>query len=373
MCFLLEMPFTFTSAINAGNDLHYNRRVFRPRHITRQRAEKTRDDRKAEAIPDPKKAIEDRFQLAWGSTVLLALIQVVKAFTTSPPLEALKTFSYVPLLLACYTIFCVLREANERDRLSGGTFRSLSLAVLASCSVVFFAGLAQAYNTLPVSSTPDVPTLVEVHSKGLLARVQETVAALTLDEEVQTTVVRGRGAHALIRPAMRPNLLDAEIAMMLALGWFGVKGSYCVLAEHGLPKVKAAIRADDGDLRRSFLAAGYGAIALYQMSVGAYAMLHTDLKLFGALRCFMIAAAAHVCQTAAVAGPKRLASPTYRNLNLALAWDAIIQTIVAAFTLRSSCIISWVSLVVQIIAFVCATTGWYIGRYYKEPQQSYSE
>ncbi|CAE7840411.1 unnamed protein product [Symbiodinium sp. KB8] len=112
------------------------------------------------------------------------------------------------------------------------------------------------------------------------------------------------------------------------------------------------------------LEVGYFVTSLHQVLWGS-ASLFGGFPALGALRCFVVAACAHVCQTASVAGPKRLSSETYRTLNLALLLDATarIAMLVAAANKPSALLAS--VLVFPAVDAFCAMGGWLVGKYYK--------
>mmetsp|Transcript_76305 Transcript_76305/g.192862 ORF Transcript_76305/g.192862 Transcript_76305/m.192862 type:complete len:166 (-) Transcript_76305:75-572(-) len=161
---------------------------------------------------------------------------------------------------------------------------------------------------------------------------------------------------------LRPVIVAAAtiFAAVSAIG-----ASYRALEDHGLPKFKTAITADKEDegarWMLTILAAGLAFTAVQQVFAGGFMMLYTRLKALGAMRCFIMAACAHVCQTAAVAGPKRLASETYRLLNLTVAVDsaARLYSAVAPTGLPG------VTAIPAGIALFSSAGGWLVGKLYK--------
>jgi len=184
----------------------------------------------------------------------------------------------VPAVLCAIASLQVLRNAASRDRLSGGTFRMLCLGLLAGFSAMLFNSGCQ-------------------------------VMELTL---------RSQGVFN-VRSAIR-------VAATIFASVSGLGAAYRALEDHGLPKFKTEIRAAKG--RRwllTLVAAGCAFTAVQQLVIGGVLLFYSRYKAVGALRCFVISACAHVCQTAAVAGPKRLSSETYGLLNAAVALDAVVR------------------------------------------------
>ncbi|CAE7357795.1 CCD1 [Symbiodinium sp. CCMP2456] len=207
----------------------------------------------------------------------------------------------------------VLRSASARDRLGGGTFRLLSLGLLFACSLLFLRAISS------------VGVLLAVASKGPVSLRVEA-------------------------------LLLAQVPILF-VSCFGCKAAYGTLAKEGLPKFKMALRAEKGrKWLLTLLAVGYFVTSLHQVLWGS-ASLFGGFPALGALRCFVVAACAHVCQTAAVAGPKRLSSETYRTLNLALLLDATarIAMLVAAANKPSALLAS--VLVFPAVDAFCAVGG----------------
>merc|ERR1719401_605681 len=119
----------------------------------------------------------------------------------------------------------------------------------------------------------------------------------------------------------------------------------------------------------TLLAAGYALTAIYQIVCGGAMVLYTQqLKIIGALRCFIAAAAAHVCQTAAVAGPKRLSSETYRTINLALALDGASSLAMMISIASSASAPFWTMALVSFcpaVGLASAVAGWTTGKLYR--------
>eukprot|EP00434_Breviolum_minutum_P010518 symbB.v1.2.009279.t1/scaffold584.1/size184464/14 len=70
-------------------------------------------------------------------------------------------------------------------------------------------------------------------------------------------------------------------------------------------------------------------------------------------------------QTAAVAGPKRLSSETYRTLNLALILDGLARIAILVATADKPPALLASVLVFPAVDFFCALGGWLVGKYYK--------
>eukprot|EP00435_Cladocopium_sp_Y103_P033963 s168_g8.t1 len=70
-------------------------------------------------------------------------------------------------------------------------------------------------------------------------------------------------------------------------------------------------------------------------------------------------------QTAAVAGPKRLSSETYRTLNLALILDGVARIAILVATADKPPALLASVLVFPAVDLFCALGGWLVGKYYK--------
>jgi len=152
-------------------------------------------------------------------------------------------------------------------------------------------------------------------------------------------------------------------AMMIAAALPTVGASYRALEDHGLPKIKTAITGSTTLM--TMLAVGLALSAVHQLVWGFSLLLYTPYKTMGALRCFIVSGCAHVCQTAAVAGPKRLSSDTYSVLNLALAIDSAVQL---ATTYRFG-FPGWgtgVPVTLHCIGLFSALGAWIVGKTYKK-------
>ncbi|CAJ1423493.1 unnamed protein product [Effrenium voratum] len=229
-------------------------------------------------------------------------------------------FSVAPLIMTA--VCCsVLRSAASRDRLNGGTFRTLGLAVLGA-STLFL-----------------LKTIMDV-----------------------SVLVRLLGQRPV--PLETEGKLLAQVPLAL-VAWFGCKAGYGTLHQHGLPKFKLSVRAERGQRwLLTLLAVGYAVTAVHQVVWGSAALFSGPFTL-GALRCFIVAACAHVCQTAAVAGPKRLSSETYRTLNLALILDGVARLAILVATADKPPALLAGVLVFPAVDLVCALGGWAVGKYYK--------
>eukprot|EP00439_Symbiodinium_sp_Y106_P014590 s3379_g2.t1 len=145
----------------------------------------------------------------------------------------------------------VLRSASARDRLGGGTFRLLSLGLLFACCLLFLRAISS------------VGVLLAVASKGPVSLRVEA-------------------------------LLLAQVPILF-VSCFGCKAAYGTLAKEGLPKFKMALRAEKGrKWLLTLLAVGYFVTSLHQVLWGS-ASLFGGFPALGALRCFVVAACAHVC------------------------------------------------------------------------------
>lgn len=227
-------------------------------------------------------------------------------------------FTVAPLIMTAVSC-SVLRSAASRDRLNGGTFRMLGLAVL-SASTLFL-----------LKTIMDLSVLVRLLGER----------PVPLDTEA---------------------FLLAQVPLAL-VAWYGFRAGYGTLHQHGLPKFKFAVRAE-GRSWLTLLAVGYAATAVHQVIWGSACLFSGPFTL-GALRCFVVAAVAHVCQTAAVAGPKRLSSETYRTLNLALILDGLARIAILVATADKPPALLASVLVFPAVDFFCALGGWLVGKYYK--------
>lgn len=236
----------------------------------------------------------------------------------------LADFSIAPLIMAA--VCCgVLRSAAGRDRLNGGTFRTLGLAVL-SASTLF-----------------------------LLKNVMDL-----------SVLVRLLGERPV--PLETEGFLLAQ-APLAAIAWYGCRAGYGMLQQYGLPKFKLDVRAQKGrKWLLTLLAVGYAATAVHQVVWGS-ACLFVGPFTLGALRCFIVAACAHVCQTAAVAGPKRLSSETYRTLNLALILDGLTRIAILIATADKPPALLARVLVLPAVELFGALGGWLIGKSYKPSEK----
>lgn len=222
-------------------------------------------------------------------------------------LGAAQTFQ---VLLVTLFVLKVMQSAASRDRLSGTTFRVLALGLLASFFLIFFDSLYHLGRLLPqITSIGAVPWLPLVVS-----------------------------------------------SVMLVTSYISVTASYKALEDHGLPSFKLGVMSK-GAAPLSLLAVGYAVTAFHTLGMGAILTLYGPMKIVGALRCFVVSGCAHVCQTAAVAGAKRLASETYMLLNLALILDSAARLgTVAALGMPPSYSI------LPAIALVSSAGGWLVGK-----------
>jgi len=188
-------------------------------------------------------------------------------------------------LLEALAVLYVMRGAANRNRLNGGTFRALALALVAAGFVVLF------------DSGKHLVQAVQIVAQGGTA--------------VWTGVV----------PVARARVIASVAAV------FALRASYTTLLRHGVPPIKTAVYCKESWML-SLVALGQALVAGHHLIVGAAQMLYTDAAA-GALRCFLSAACAHVCQTAAVAGSQRLSSNTYRWLNFSLILAGLLRLYVA--------------------------------------------
>ncbi|CAE8594228.1 unnamed protein product [Polarella glacialis] len=250
---------------------------------------------------------------------LMALGEVLRSFLSYSQggllAAAGQLLSVAPVLLVARASCEVLRGAAARGRLSGGTFRVLSLGLLSAFAMLLFDALFRTSSTL-------------ILIRGSAQLVPLGLAAVTAGTAVS-----------------------------------GLRAAYGVLAAEGLPKWKLEVRSEKRPRwLLTLLAAGYAATALHQVLWGGAMLLYSKFKLLGALRCFVVAACAHVCQTAAVAGPKRLNSESYRTLNIALFMDGAARI---ALLVASSSSLSAGLRVFPAVELICAAGGWMIGKTYK--------
>lgn len=208
----------------------------------------------------------------------------------------------------------VMKGAAARGRLSGGTFRMLALGLLAGFGVVTYHAVFQV--------------------------IQVLVSAMT-----------GAGISLSAVATLSLGYVAA------AAGALTVAAAYRTLEEQTLPKFKLAVQAETMPL--TALAVGYAVAAMHAVVWGGAVVLYSKLKLIGALRCFVVAACAHVCQTAAVAGPKRLSSETYQLLNLGLVVDGAVRLATVAFRGYSASL--WLF---PALSLVTAGAGLAVGKYY---------
>lgn len=222
-------------------------------------------------------------------------------------LGAAQTFQ---VLLITLFVLKVMQSAAARGRLGGTTFRVLALGLLASFFLIF------------------------VHSLHHLGHLLQQI----------TSIASAPWYH-----------LIASL-VMLVTSYTLVTTSYKALEEHGLPSFKLGVMSK-GAAPLSLLAVGYAVTAVHSLGCGAITTLYGPMKIVGVLRCFVVAGCAHVCQTAAVAGAKRLASETYMLLNLALILDSVARL----GTLRTLGMPSTYS-ILPAIALLSSAGGWLVGK-----------
>jgi len=252
----------------------------------------------------------------WSAgTVAFTALSVRRPFEapTSPQILEQSRLGMVPVLLATSAVLRVLRNATLRSRLSGTTFRVLALANVAAFSVVLYHITFQLWRLLfglpgPLRNLPIYPVCI------------------------------------------------AMLAQFAA--FYAVRASYCVLEEEGLPSF--------GRPRlKNVLAFGYALTMTHQVVWGGGLLLYSNLKTTGALRCFVLAACAYVCQTAAVAGPRRLASDTYKTLNVVLCIDSALR-LATALRAESISLGTAATVALPAVALASSAGGWLVGKFAKK-------
>mmetsp|Transcript_43281 Transcript_43281/g.78802 ORF Transcript_43281/g.78802 Transcript_43281/m.78802 type:complete len:348 (+) Transcript_43281:30-1073(+) len=219
-------------------------------------------------------------------------------------------------LLEALAVLYVMRGAANRNRLNGGTFRALALALVAAGFVILFDS-----------------------GKHLVLATQQVIQG---GAAVWTSVV----------PAARARVIASVAAV------FALRASYTTLLRHGVPPIKTAVRCKESWLL-SLVALGQALVAGHHLIVGATQMLYST-PAAGALRCFLSAACAHVCQTAAVAGFKRLSSTTYRWLNFSLVLAGLLRLYVACLLLPGGFCLK-AEIVASAVQSLTAVYAWAVG------------
>merc|ERR1719291_23192 len=244
--------------------------------------------------------------------VVLLGMEIVSAFGSSQTVQQMR-LGMVPVLLATSAVLRLLRSAVLRNRLCGTTFRVLALANVSAFSVIFYHISFQLWRLLfglpgPLRDLPLYPVLVAVLAQ--------------------------------------------------CAAFYAVRASYRVLEEEGLPSLSRP-------RLKNILAFGYALTMIHQVVWGGGLLLYSNLKTTGALRCFVLAACAYVCQTAAVAGPQRLSSDTYKTLNVVLCIDSALRL---ASTLRTESVSLGTAATVALpaVALASSASGWLIGKFAKK-------
>jgi len=236
-----------------------------------------------------------------------ATMKAVASGSLKANLVSMQTFQ---VLLITLFVLKVMQSAAARDRLGGTTFRVLALGLLASFFLILVDALITLSSVLPqIVSTASVPWY-------------PLVASL----------------------------------VMLVTSYISVTASYKALEEHGLPSFKLGVMSK-GAAPLSLLAVGYAVTTVHSLGWGAILTLYSPMKIAGALRFFVVAGCAHVCQTAAVAGAKRLASETYRLLNLALILDSV-----ARLGILMTVGMPPTSFILPAITLLSSAGGWLVGK-----------
>lgn len=290
-----------------------------------------------EQLPNQKKSEGEGMSLetgyyraGWGAALLAApkLLAVGKGGFLGTAKAELAALQMAQVLVVVVIVLKVMRSAAARGRLNGTTFKQLNLALIGAFATIFGISLYE-------------------------------LAGLAFK-----AVSKGGALSALIGPI-------ALTVLALWTSWLAVSTAYKALEEHGLPSFRCGVVAKEGALF-SALAIAYAVTALHSAWWGFILTLYSPLKMFGALRCFVVAACAYECQKAAVAGrtqcsalggktspaqPRRLASETYRQLNVALIVDSICR-LYALRTLGSG--LSF--FVLPGLALATSSIGWLTGK-----------
>lgn len=237
-------------------------------------------------------------------------------------LQAVQVFVVAALALR------VLNSAAARNRLSGTTFKVLAM------------GLASAFCAIMVNSL-------------------YVVGKLLLGPVIKRWTMPFIGG--MMSQKMSYVLPLAGVAgLSIFTAFHAVRACYGTLQEHGVPKFKMTIKSKESVVL-SLLAMCYFATSLHSVYWGGILAMYSPFKTAGALRCFVVAACAHVLQGAAVAGSKRLSSDTYTTLNLALMFDAGVR-LATVMLLRSPKLL-WIP---SIVALIASVGGFLVGKSYKE-------
>lgn len=265
------------------------------------------------AEPSAKQSLETLFFRSLLGVVVPALpvgVVATKAVANGSLTAHLGAAQTFQVLLVTMFVLKVMQSAAARDRLGGTTFRVLALGLLASFFVILFDSL--------------------YHLGHLLPQITSTASASWV-----TIIVS---------------------LVILVTSYISVTASYKALEEHGLPSFKFGV-ISKGAAPLSLLAIGYAVTAMHSLGSGAILTLYSPMKIVGVLRCFVVAGCAHVCQTAAVAGAKRLASETYILLNLALILDSVARL----GTLKTLGMPPAYS-IIPAIALLSSAGGWLVGK-----------
>ena len=234
-----------------------------------------------------------------------------------PSIYLLSMVSAVAALVPAFAVADVVLSATRRGRLTGTTFKVLNAGLLANAAVLF---VAEALN----EAWPFGLRLLYAVASG-------AVAALNLKD--------------FGFPAFEFEFKDA-------LGCaYGALSGLAVLSGTALVAMSSA-------LSRSLEIEGLDVTA-----IGS----HTIIT-FGGF-CFLLFFLFHVLQSAAAAGPKRLSSATYKELNLAgaLASAIMICGVLASIGMGfTGTLLAWAALLQCGGALVACSAGFWIGHTYAE-------
>lgn len=266
--------------------------------------------------------IADTYGVASLGTLLaaggLVAEEATEVVAKGQPIREWTLIDLTPWLVTL-AVLGVMQSAAERDRLGGNTFKVLALGLAAGAATMLYA---------------EGSDLVDAASTGKVTP-----------------------------------MLGAEVIIATFAGVPAVRASWAALQKHGLPFIKIDL-ASEGALL-TVAAVGYAVTALQQVSWGGQLLLYEDgTVLVGALRCFVVSSAAYVCQTAAIAGSKRLSSDTYKQLNAALAVDAAVRLFFAAggsdvLQGPGAASADPFPLLFAVVAFFAAAFGWIVGATYQ--------
>lgn len=258
-----------------------------------------------------------RFTLGWGGILVLTFLELFVDINDGFGGKGIGRTELESAGIMCVAAAAlwVLQDAARRDRLSGGTFRMLSLGALLAFS-------------------------------GLLAHAGFEIA--------------GWFKVGFVTPY--------PLVFASAIFWTSlptIDTAHKVLKEYGIPDIKMDVSSRGKGMSKyvcTVLAIGYLVSAAQQLLVGANGFLYTGAKTQGMLRCFVMASAFHVCQTAAVAGPARLSSATYGWLNKALMVETLTRLACRFYFGHGD---PGLAVIFPVIGLVSSFGGWLMSRLYK--------